>query len=63
MLVEVKNVIAIESIPIIVMPDDEDVGMVLAVELAMDIADMVLVGDPDIDIVMPDMDMVSISMW
>ena len=48
MPVEVKKVMDIESIPVIVMPDDED--MELAVELAMDIADMVLVGDPDIDI-------------
>jgi hypothetical protein len=51
-LVEVKNVIAIESIDIIVIPDD-DIDMELSVELGMDIADVV-VGDPDIDIVMPD---------
>jgi hypothetical protein len=50
---------AIESIPIIVMSDDDDIE--LSVELAIDIADMVLVGDPDPDIVMPDIDMLSIS--
>jgi hypothetical protein len=57
--VEVKNVMAIESIPIIGMSDDDDIE--LSVELAIDIADMVLVGDPDTDIVMPDIDMLSIS--
>jgi hypothetical protein len=57
--VEVKNVMAIESIPIIVMSDDDDIE--LSVELAIDIADMVLVGDPGPDIVMPDIDMLSIS--
>jgi hypothetical protein len=57
-LVEVKKVMAIESIPIIVMSDDDD--MELSVELAMDIADVV-VADPVIDIVMPDIDMLSIS--
>jgi hypothetical protein len=50
---------AIESIPIIVMSDDDDIE--LSVELAIDIADMVLVGDPGPDIVMPDIDMLSIS--
>ncbi|KAF2095959.1 hypothetical protein NA57DRAFT_59022 [Rhizodiscina lignyota] len=62
-LVEVKNVIVIESIPIIIILDDEDMGMELPVELAMDIPDMVFVGDVDIDIVMPDLDMLSISIW
>ena len=52
---------AIEAIPIIVMLDDDDMSMELAVELAMDIAEMVLVGDPDADIVMPGIDMLSIS--
>lgn len=61
--VEVKKVIAIESIPIIVMLDDEDMGMEPAVELAMDIADIVLVADPDPDIVMPGIDMSSILIW
>jgi hypothetical protein len=50
---------AIESIPIIVMSDDDDIE--LLVELAIDVADMVLVEDPDTDIVMPDIDMLSIS--
>jgi hypothetical protein len=59
--VEVKNVMAIEAIPIIIMSDDDDMSVELAVELAMDIAEMVLVGDPDADIVMPDIDMLSIS--
>jgi hypothetical protein len=59
--IEVKNVMAIEAIPIIVMLDDDDMSMELAVELAMDIAEMVLVGDPDADIVMPGIDMLSIS--
>jgi hypothetical protein len=57
--VEVKKVMAIESIPIIVMSDDDDIE--LLVELAIDVADMVLVEDPDTDIVMPDIDMLSIS--
>lgn len=52
---------AIEAIPIIIMSDDDDMSVELAVELAMDIAEMVLVGDPDADIVMPDIDMLSIS--
>jgi hypothetical protein len=48
-LVEVKNVIAIESIPIIVvLADDDDMGMELSVELAMDIPE-VLDGEPDMD--------------
>jgi len=61
-LVEVKKVMDIESIPIIVpiaIPSDDE----LAVELAIDIPDMVLDGDPDIDIVIPDMDMPSILMF
>jgi hypothetical protein len=62
-LVEVKNVMAIEFISIIVVSDDDDMSMELAVELAVDIVDVVLVGDPDIDIVMPDIDMLSISIW
>ena len=60
MLVEVKKVIAIESIPIIVVSDDDTE---LAVELAMDIPDMVLVAESDMDIVMPDMDMLAILIW
>jgi hypothetical protein len=55
-LVEVKNVIAIESIDMNVVPDP-DIDIELSVELAMDIADVVVVGDPDVDIVMPDIDM------
>ncbi len=55
-LVEVKKVMAIESIPIIIVLVDDDMAMEVVVELAMDISDMVLVGDPDIDI-----DMLSIS--
>ncbi|PQE06942.1 hypothetical protein CJF32_00009202 [Rutstroemia sp. NJR-2017a WRK4] len=55
-LVEVKNVIAIVSIDINVVAD-EDIDKELSVELAMDIADVVVVGDPDVDIVMPDIDM------
>lgn len=50
---------AIESIPIIVDMSDEE----LAVEVAMDIPDdiaMVAVADAEVDIVMPDMDMLSI---
>lgn len=58
MVVEVKKAMAIESIPIIVvMPDEE-----LAVEVAMDMPDdiaMVAVADAEVDIVMPDMDMLS----
>lgn len=54
---------AIESIPIIPMLDDEDMGMELSVEVAMGIPDMVLVGDSDIGIVMPDMDMSFIPIW
>jgi hypothetical protein len=55
-LVEVKNVMAMDSIPIIVELDDDDTG----VELAIDIPDMALVGVADIDIVMPDIDALSI---
>lgn len=54
---------AIESIPTIVVPDDDDMGMELAVEPAMDIGEMVLVGDPVIDIVIPDIDMLPILIW
>lgn len=61
MLVEVKNVMAIESIPI--MLDDDVMGMELSVELAMDIPDMVLVEELAMDIVIPDIDMLSVSIW
>jgi hypothetical protein len=50
----VKKVMAIESIPIIVVSDDE-----LAVEVAMDIT-MVLVAAIAIDVVMLAIDMLSI---
>lgn len=50
MFVEVKNTIAIDSIPIIIVVDD-DMGMEPLVELAMGIPDIVLVGEPDADMV------------
>ena len=49
---EVKNTIAIESIPII-MPEPDDVDMELPVSLAIDIADVVVVGEPDPDMAIP----------
>jgi hypothetical protein len=55
-VVAVKKVIAIDSMPIIVISDEE-----LAVEVAMDIA-MVVVADADVDIAIPDMDMLSMLM-
>lgn len=54
-----KKAMAIDSIPIIVDMSDEE----LAVEVAMDIPDdiaMVAVADAEVDIVMPDMDILSI---
>lgn len=51
MLIEVKNTIAIESIPIIVL-DVDDMGIELLPELVIDIPDIVFVGELDIDIVM-----------
>lgn len=57
MAVEVKKVMAISLMPIIVTSDDDD----MAVEVAMDIPLIVVVGDIDIvipdDIAMPDIDM------
>lgn len=49
----VKNTMAIESIPIIVLLDDDMPLIELSVEVAIDIPDMVAVGDADmlIDIV------------
>ena len=49
---EKKNVIAMVSMPII---EEEDIGIAELVELAMSMADMVLVGDIDIDIDLPAM--------
>lgn len=49
MLEEVKNTMAIESIPIM---EDDDMGIELPVELAIDIPLMVEVGDPVVDMVM-----------
>ena len=51
---EVKNTIAIEFIPIIML-EDVDMGMELPVELAIGIPDIVVVGELDIDmaILMP----------
>lgn len=46
---DVKKTIAIFSMPI-TMP--EDMGIEASVELDIDIPDIVLVGEPDIDIVM-----------
>lgn len=57
--VEVKKVMAIESIPIISMLDEDDIGMEPAVEGAIGIAGIVSVADPAIDIVVPDIDMPS----
>jgi hypothetical protein len=57
--VEVKNVMAMVSIPIMLVVDD-DMSTEL-VELAMDIPDIVLVGELAMDIVMPDIDMPLIS--
>lgn len=51
-LVEVKNTIAIESIPFIV-SDPDDIGIELLSELDIDILDIVLVGELDVDVVMP----------
>ena len=61
---EVKNTMAIESIPI--MLEDDDIGMELSVELLIDIPDMVAVGEADIDMLMPlmlalDMDIIAKS--
>jgi hypothetical protein len=56
--VDEKNVMAIEFISISVMPDVGD--MELAVELAIDIADMAVVGAPDMSIVELGIDMPSI---
>lgn len=50
---------AIESIPIISMLDEDDIGMEPAVEVAIGIAGIVSVADPAIDIVVPDIDMPS----
>ncbi len=52
---EVKKTIAIESIPIIMLEDDDDMGMELPVELAMAIPDIVavVVSDPDMVVLMP----------
>ena len=47
MVEEVKNAIAMESIPIIV---SDDVDIEELVELAIDMPDIVLVGDIDMDI-------------
>lgn len=47
---EVKNTMAIESIPIIIVEDDA-MGMEVLVELAMDIPDIAVVGEPDTDVV------------
>lgn len=47
MLEEIKNVIAIESIPIIV---SDDIDIEELVELAIDMPDVVLVGDIDMAI-------------
>jgi hypothetical protein len=58
--VEVKNVMVMESIPIMVVPED---GMSMElVELAMDIPDIVLVGEPDVDMAIPDMGMLLMSL-
>jgi len=54
-VVEVKNVMAMEFMPIIVVSDEE-----LAVDVAMDMSAMVLVAAAVIDIVMPAIDMPSI---
>ena len=48
--VEVKNTIAIESMPIIMSEDIEDIGIELAVELDIAIPDIVAVGDVDVDV-------------
>ena len=50
--VEVKKTIAIESMPIIIPEDIEDMGIELVVELAIAIPDIVAVGGTDIDMVM-----------
>lgn len=49
-LEEVKNTIAIESIPISMLEDD-DMGIELPVEVAIDIPDIVEVGESDTEIV------------
>jgi hypothetical protein len=57
-VVDVKKVIAIESIPIMVVSDED-----IADDVAIDIADVVLAGDPDIDIVMLDMSILAVLKW
>lgn len=48
--VEVKKTMVIESIPIISVPDEDDIGMEPAVEVAMGIVIIVFVAKPGIDI-------------
>lgn len=54
MVVDVKNVMAIESIPIIVDISDEEAAVEVAMDIPEDIA-MVTVADAEVDIVIPDM--------
>lgn len=51
---------AMESMPIISVVDDD---MSIPVELGMDIPDIVLVGELALDIDMPDISMVVVTIW
>lgn len=62
-LVEVKNTMAMDSIPMSMVEDDA-IGMELLVELAIDMPDIVEVGEVDVDMVilMPLIDIMLMSM-
>ncbi|KIW59049.1 hypothetical protein PV05_03530 [Exophiala xenobiotica] len=65
-LVEAKNTMAMDSIPMSMVVDDA-IGMELLMELAVDIPDIVEVGEADVDIVilmllMPFIDIMLLSM-
>lgn len=58
-LLEVKKTIAIESIPIIVVPDGDDVGIelpveeVIGIDMAIDISEIVIVEELAMEVCLP----------